>query len=47
MSWVASMAAGDRLILPEILSPNPRVMWRLTSALTGLPMVPSATDLAT
>ena len=32
---------------PLIFLPRLRVMWRLTSALTGLPMVPSRMHLRT
>ena len=46
-SCVASIAAGESLMRPLILVPRPRVMCRLTSALTGLPMVPSRTVFLT
>ena len=44
---VASIAAGDSLMRPLILLPSPRVMWRLTNALTGSPMVPSSIERLT
>ena len=37
-SCVASIAAGESLTRPLIFLPRPRVRWRLTSALTGLPI---------
>ena len=47
MSCVASIAAGESFVRPLILFPSPRVMCRLTSALTGSPMVPSSIDFLT
>src|SRR5215471_8041683 len=46
-SCVASIAAGESLVRPLIFLPRLRVMCRLTSALTGLPMEPSRIDLRT
>ncbi len=46
-SWVASIAAGESLVRPVIFLPRPRVMWRLTRALTGRPIVPSVIDFLT
>src|SRR5215475_2821877 len=43
MSWVASMAAGESRVRVLILLPRLRLRCRLTSALTGSPMVPSTT----
>ena len=44
---VASIAAGESLIRPLIFLPRPRVMWRLTSALTGRPITPRRMDCQT
>src|ERR671931_452336 len=44
---VAAIAAGESLLRPLILVPSMRVMWRETSAVTGLPMVPSRMHLRT
>ena len=42
-----SIAAGESLVRPVIFLPRPRPIWRLTSALTGLPKVPSVAHLWT
>ena len=46
-SCVDSIAAGESFDRPVIFLPRPRVMCRLTSALTGLPIVPSRTHCLT
>tara|TARA_B100001057_G_scaffold77801_1_gene72819 strand:- start:60 stop:293 length:234 start_codon:yes stop_codon:yes gene_type:complete len=46
-SWVDSIAAGERAVLPEIFSPNSLVTCLLTRQVTGSPIKLSFRDFFT